>query len=75
MPKIARELSALEVSRLTRPGFHAVGGVPGLLIQVTGTGARSWVLRKMIGGKRRDMGLGSCRSVSLDGARRAAMER
>ena len=27
MPKIAKELSALEVKRLTRPGWHAVGGV------------------------------------------------
>jgi hypothetical protein len=34
MPKIAKELSALEVKRLTKPGWHAVGGVAGLLLQV-----------------------------------------
>ena len=31
MPKVAKELSAAEVRRIDRPGFHPVGGVPGLL--------------------------------------------
>ena len=58
MPKLAIELGALAVSRLNMPGFHFVGGVPGLALQVLPTGARTWVLRAMIAGKRRDMGLG-----------------
>ena len=47
MPKQAKELTALEVKRLTAPGLHAVGTVSGLRLRVKETGARSWVLRKM----------------------------
>lgn len=75
MPKIAKELSPLEVSRLKRPAFHAVGGVAGLYLQVTESGARSWVLRTKIGDKRRDMGLGGFPGVTLAMAREKARER
>ena len=34
MPKIARPLNDLQVRRITKIGWHAVGGVAGLLIQV-----------------------------------------
>jgi len=74
MPRIARELSALEVGRLKAPGLHAVGGVAGLHLQVTAAGARTWVLRIMVGGKRRDMGLGGFPTVSLAQAREKARE-
>jgi integrase len=72
MPKIAKELSAVEVRRINAPGFHAVGGVPGLLLQVTDTGARSWVLRVRVGSKRRGFGLGSFPAVGLAAARKKA---
>ena len=36
MPKKAKELSALEVSRLKKPENHAVGGVSGLYLYVNG---------------------------------------
>ncbi|WP_034399407.1 site-specific integrase [Comamonas testosteroni] len=72
MPKIAKELSALQVSRLLDEGHHAVGGVTGLYLYVTSTGARSWVLRIGVGKKRRHMGLGGFPSVTLAMAREQA---
>lgn len=72
MPRKARELSPLEVRRLTKPGRWSVGGVDGLALQVTGTAARSWVLRLTVAGKKREMGLGSFPSVSLADAREKA---
>lgn len=72
MPKIAKELSALQVSRLLDKGHHAVGGVTGLYLYVTSTGARSWVLRIGVGKKRKHMGLGGFPSVTLAMAREQA---
>ncbi len=69
MPRTARELSATEVRRLTSPGFYPVGGVSGLALQVSRSGARSWVLRAMVGSKRRDIGLGGFPTVTLADAR------
>lgn len=72
MSRKAKELSALEVGRLTKPGHHAVGGVAGLYLYVNETSARSWVLRVMVGSKRRHMGLGGFPDVSLAQAREKA---
>jgi integrase len=72
MPKIAPEKSALEVARLKAPGLVPVGTVPGLCLQVTTSGARSWILRVKIGSKRRDMGLGAYPAVTLAQAREKA---
>ena len=78
MPKIARELSALEVKRLNRPGWHAVGGVPGLLLQVKPPAregapiSRSWILRVQVAGQRQPIGLGGFPQVSLAAAREQA---
>lgn len=65
MPKIAKALTALEVKRLAVPGLHAVGTVSGLRLLVKPTGARSWVLRTMIGPRRAELGLGGYPTVSL----------
>ncbi|MEK0417835.1 MAG: hypothetical protein RI949_1841 [Pseudomonadota bacterium] len=78
MPKIARELSALEVKRLNRPGWHAVGGVPGLLLQIKPPAregapiSRSWILRIQVAGQRQPVGLGGFPQVSLASAREQA---
>lgn len=72
MPKVAKELTDLAVRKLSAPGRHMVGGVAGLNLQITPTGARSWRLLAMVGGKRREMGLGSYPEVSLKDAREAA---
>lgn len=72
MPRKARELSPLEVRRLVRPGRWSVGGVDGLALQVTATGARSWVLRVPVAGRQREMGLGSFPTVTLAEAREKA---
>lgn len=74
MPKLAKELSALEVGRLKSPGMHAVGGVAGLHLAVGLTGSRSWILRATVGGKRRDVGLGAFPGVGLADAKRLARE-
>lgn len=75
MPKKVEELVALSVKKLsTEAGFHAVGGVTGLHLQVAKSGACSWILRIMIGGKRRDMGLGGYPDVTLAQAREKARE-
>lgn len=65
MPKKAEELKALQVSRLTAPGLHPVGKVAGLGLQITESGAKSWILRTMVAGKRREMGLGAYPGVTL----------
>lgn len=72
MPRAAKELSAVEVARLKTPGRHHVGGVAGLLLQVAPGGAKGWVLRIWVAGKRREHGLGGYPSVGLAQAREKA---
>ena len=73
MPRRAKELSALVVSRLSRDGFHPVGDVPGLGLHISGD-ARSWLLRFSIAGRRPELGLGSFPEVSLALARQKARD-
>lgn len=72
MARKAKELSPLAVGRLTEPGHHAVGGVAGLYLYVSEAGARSWVLRAMVGAKRRHLGLGGFPDVPLAQAKERA---
>ena len=79
MPKLAKELSAIEVRRLAERKvvfntYHAVGGVAGLLLQTTSSGASSWLFRKVIGGKRRSIGLGGYPEIDLKAARSIARD-
>ncbi len=69
MPRIAKQLTALEVGRLQEPGNYAVGGVPGLYLYVNEGDGRSWILRTVVGSKRRHVGLGGYPAVTLAAAR------
>ena len=89
MPRLTKQLSAIEVSRLTYSVDpegraaklrHAVGGVAGLCLvcypptQPDLTPSRTWVLRKQIKDKRRELGLGAYPEVTLASAREKARE-
>ena len=64
-------LTALSINR-KGPGRHADGG--GLYLHVDPSGARRWVLRTVIRGKRCDIGLGGARPDNLAKARQRARE-
>lgn len=54
--------------------MYAIGGVAGLYMQVTPNGGKTWVLRVLVGEKRRDIGLGGFPTVTLGQARDKARE-
>lgn len=65
-------LSARTISTISKPGRHADGG--NLYLNVSKTGAKSWVFMFKLAGKQREMGLGSLRDVSLARARELASD-
>lgn len=67
-----KRLSAAMVRTMTTPGFYADGN--GLYLKVDPSGAKRWVQRIVIHGKRRDIGLGSTSLVTLAEAREKALE-
>jgi integrase len=72
---MAREidkLTARKVDTLKATGRHSDGG--GLYLNVTDTGAKSWLFMWKKAGRRREMGLGSIRDVPLARARTLAFE-
>ncbi len=70
MPLNFNKLSALGVLRLKQAGYYGDGG--GLVLQVSSSGAKSWLFRYRRGGRIREMGLGSIQTVDLARAREAA---
>lgn len=70
MARTVGKLTALKVQRLAEAGMHADGA--GLYLQITGSGAKSWIFRFSLHGRAREMGLGSLSAVSLAEARTAA---
>jgi hypothetical protein len=66
------KLTALDVTRAKGPAVLHDGG--GLYLRVSASGAKSWVFRFQLGGKRRDMGLGPYPVISLAEARGRAAE-
>ena len=68
--RVSKLLNDAQVRALGKlPGTHNVGGVAGLALQVSPSGAKSWVLRATIAGRVRWMGLGPFSHVSLAEAR------
>lgn len=63
------KLTALKVEK-AKVGVHGDGA--GLYLRVKPSGARSWVLRVQVQGKRQDIGLGSLAELSLAEAREEA---
>lgn len=63
-------LTALAVRNTKEPGRYHDGD--GLMLVVKPTGSKSWILRQQVNGKRRDIGLGSAKVVSLAEARQRA---
>src|SRR5215472_13651563 len=70
--KAAAGLTALKVKTVRTPGLYADGG--GLYLQVAPTGAKTWIYRFQLRGRRRDMGLGSVAVYPLAEARRKAAD-
>jgi len=73
MPKKTKEIAAAQLPRLP-VGMHAAGGATGLYLRVAPSGARNWILRVMVGSRRRDMGLGGWPDVPLGEARDRARQ-
>src|SRR3954452_3646078 len=69
--KIGR-LTALAVAKAQKPGLYPDGA--GLYLQVTASGAKSWIYRFMLNGRAREMGLGPASLISLQEARTKAAE-
>jgi integrase len=75
MPRNKRTLDVKSLAALkpqARPFRVSDGG--GLLLEVRPTGAKVWLCRLTVRGRRRDMGLGGYPLVSLAAARSAAVE-
>lgn len=68
---LEKRLSAPAV-RTLGAGFHGDGN--GLYLQVDPSGARRWVLRTLVHGRRRDIGLGGAAIVPLGEARELARQ-
>jgi hypothetical protein len=65
-------LTARKVEALKKPGHYVDGD--GLALVIGKRGGKSWILRTMVRGKRRDIGLGGVSWVSLAEAREKARE-
>lgn len=68
MPK----LTTRKVESLKVPGMHGDGD--GLYLRIGPTGGKSWVLRTVVYGNRRDLGIGSASLVTLAEARETARQ-
>jgi integrase len=70
MARTVGKLSTVAVKNATRRGYYSDGG--GLYLQVSPSGAKSWVFRYKAGSKLYEMGLGPLHTVGLAEARTKA---
>jgi Phage integrase central domain/Arm DNA-binding domain len=66
------KLTAMQVEKATRPGLYNDGG--GLYLRVARGGSKGWIFRYALGGRTRDMGLGSVDTFNLKQARDRARQ-
>lgn len=66
-----KALTALQVKNLKAPGRYADGG--GLYLVVDPSGSKRWLLRVVVHGRRRDIGVGGLSVVPLSEARERAV--
>jgi integrase len=69
----ASRLTALKITKLTKPGRYGDGG--GLVLQVSKWGTKSWLFRFARDGRERLMGLGPLHTITLVEARELATEK
>ena len=69
---MAKKLTAAFVKTVTEPGKY--GDQHGLILRVLPSGAKQWIWRGTVRGRRRDLGLGGFPYVSLAEARQAAFD-
>src|SRR5215472_17965804 len=66
------KLPAVALQKQMKPGMYSDGG--GLYLQVSKSGAKSWIYRYQLNGRAREMGLGPLHTISLAKARSKARE-
>ena len=72
MPRhVSKPLTVRFVETVTKPGMYCDGGC--LYLRVGGPHAKSWIIRIVVDGKRRDIGAGSADIVTLREAREEAL--
>ncbi len=64
-----KPLTVTTAKALKEPGMHLDGSVPGLYLRIAPGGSKSFILRTVVKGKRRDIGLGGFPTTSLAEAR------
>ena len=72
MARAIHRLNAIKVRTVTVPGMYSDGG--NLWLQVSRSGAKSWIFRYTRHGRAREMGLGSAAAVNLADARGVATD-
>jgi integrase len=66
------KLTAMQVAKITEPGMYGDG--QGLYLQIKPGGAKSWIYRYQLNGRKRHLGLGSASAITLKRARELLAE-